>query len=107
MNSPENDTGTFGGISSTQALQPGSSNSLDMNSVDFMSEALVMDPQAVISQILTSDQLVCSSEDQVVDFVKEYLKENGMVAQGYAAHMLALIRYDYVSTAKLIDLQFD
>ena len=34
-----------------------------------------MPPQNVL-QLLTSDKLACTNEDQVVDFVVEYLKEN-------------------------------
>lgn len=46
-----------------------------MNSVDFMSETLSMEPNQVI-QILQSDDLECTSEDQVVEFVREYLQTN-------------------------------
>ena len=46
-----------------------------MNSVDFMSETLSMEPNQVL-EILQSDDLQCTSEDQVVEFVKEYLLTN-------------------------------
>lgn len=84
-----------------QAVEDPAQAYLNMNSVDFMSETLSMEPYQVL-EILQSDDLQCTSEDQVVEFVKEYLLTNKEAAQIYAMQILNSIRYDHVSTEMLI-----
>ena len=83
---------------------------LDMNSIDFASETLGMEGHKVL-QILSSDALQCKDEDQVVDFVKMWLTENrAWEAPADAGVVMAfydVIRYDFVSTGKLIELTCD
>ena len=46
-----------------------------MNSVDFASETLGLSVSAVVT-LLSSDELRCNNEEQVLDFVISYLSEN-------------------------------
>ena len=48
---------------------------LDMNSVDFAGEALSFPPMLLVS-LLHRDDLKCTNEDQILDFILEYLEEN-------------------------------
>ena len=47
----------------------------DFNSIDFMSEAMSLSVEDAVD-LLYRDDLKCTNEDQIADFVVEYLHEN-------------------------------
>ena len=78
-----------------------------MCSVDFISEAIALEPD-LINELLQRDDLRCTDEDQVVDFLKLYLVENEKkVAPHVATRLLETVRFDHVSTEKIIELSMD
>lgn len=79
---------------------------IDMSSVDFMSEAIALEPEQVL-ELLRYDDLRCTDEDQVVDFFRLYLAENGEKVAPLVPSLLQSIRFDFVSTEKLIELSLD
>ena len=47
----------------------------DMHSVDFMSEAMALEPDQLERLVLRNSDLRCTDEDQVVDFLRLYLSQ--------------------------------
>ena len=51
---------------------------LDFNSADFIRKVLLVDAEKVVD-LLGRDELICTDEDQIADFVVKYLQEKGNV----------------------------
>ena len=78
----------------------------DLNSPSFKQLALKMTPIQLLSEVLTSDQLRCNNEDQVVDFIREYTSTRSD-AVGSIPAFLKAIRDDHVTSECLIKLSQD
>ena len=49
---------------------------MDFNSADFIRQVLEADAEKVVD-LLGRDELICTNEDQIADFVVKYLQEKG------------------------------
>ena len=84
---------------------------VDMNEVDFMADVMELtfdgSARSLICRVLEKDGLKCDNEDQVVDFVQYYKAEKSNPSQPRTNNfecLYELIRWDYVTTAKLRQL---